>query len=68
MSAFAQDDIKSQLGQDKGDYSQCMQDTKDCTSGCDKKCAHLNPTQYYLDKNPGQSGKEKAGKANGVQN
>lgn len=48
ISSFAED-LSAQLGEDKGAYQQCMKDTADCTVGCEKSCAHLDPAQYEAD-------------------
>jgi hypothetical protein len=48
FASFA-NDKKSLVGENVSGYSQCMKDTVDCTSGCEKKCENLNPEQYRQD-------------------
>jgi hypothetical protein len=67
ISAFADQNLNDQLGQDKGEYQQCMNDTADCTVGCEKKCAHLNPIQFEADMASSSKNTGKA-KASAVQN
>lgn len=47
FSSFA--DKKVLVGENVSGYAQCMKDTVDCTSGCEKKCENLNPEQYRQD-------------------
>ena len=67
LSALADQNLNDQLGQDKGEYQQCMNDTADCTVGCEKKCAHLNPIQFEADMASSGKSTGKA-KASAVQN
>lgn len=67
LTSFADQTLNDQLGQDKGEYQQCMNDTADCTVGCEKKCAHLNPVQFEADMASSGKGSQK-GKASATQN
>lgn len=43
MSAFA---VSKKNGENVSGYAQCMEDTKDCQSGCEKRCDNLVGGEY----------------------